>query len=77
MNTPKRPPGPLEDWLLRRRYAKLKPQQKNLLRSVYQRGTRRFEMQDIKARWFEELEEAGFVEYVYSPILVAGVPASY
>jgi hypothetical protein len=62
---------------LQRRYASLNEQQKNLLRGVYQRGSRNFDMHSISDRWFEELDEMGFVEFVQVPIFVSGSPLPY
>ncbi|HUL09613.1 MAG TPA: hypothetical protein VLV76_25000, partial [Candidatus Acidoferrum sp.] len=71
-------PAPLASWSLRRRYKKLTEQQRTILRSAFQRGSRHFRMFDTStnARWFEELEELGYVQMVKVLIVSLGENSS-
>ncbi len=77
VRAPKKLPGPLASWLLSRRYGKLTEVQRALLRSVFATGNRSFEMDSTRSRWFEELEELGFVEFVHLPMFFVGAPLPY
>jgi hypothetical protein len=70
-------PEPLATRVLARRYEGLNENQKQLLRSTFRRGSRQFEMHQINMRWFEELKDLGFIEYVDELIIVPGTPTPY
>jgi len=77
LKAPRSLPGPIARWRLRRRYAGLTEQQKNFLRQVFRSGRRQFETWNSSDRWFEELSEDGFVEYIHLPIFITGTPSPY
>jgi hypothetical protein len=62
---------------LQRRFGTLTAQQRQLLMQVFKSGQRRFEWPHDNFRWFEELSEIGFTEYIAPIIFYAGQPSSY
>jgi hypothetical protein len=62
---------------LQRRFGTLTPQQRQLLIQVFKSGQRRFDWGHDNFRWFEELGEIGFTEYIAPIIFYAGQPSTY
>jgi hypothetical protein len=63
--------------VLARRFSKLSAQQRELLLRIYKSGQRRFEWPHDNYRWFEELDEFGFIEYISPIIIFAGQASTY
>lgn len=77
IKAPKTMPEWLAKRLLARRYQTLSERQRRLLDSVFSTGRRSFEVQSYKDRWFEELEELGFIESVSLFAFTAGMNWPY
>lgn len=77
IKAPKTMPEWLAARLLAQRYYKLSDRQRGLLDNAYGRGRRSFEVQAYEDRWFEELEELGFIKSVPLMVYAAGMSWPY